>query len=333
MKNYLKKITNSQNLTAEEAADAIGVCIKGEASDAQMGAFLAALATKGETEEEIFGIVQTMRSHMIKIHVNGKLLDTCGTGGDGASTINVSTMAALICAAAGVRVAKHGNRAASSRCGSFDLLEQLGMRIDMAPAESAKCLEKIGFACLFAPIYHPAMKIFAPIRKELGIRTVFNYLGPMLNPAGVTHQLLGVCLANKAEMLGNILIRLGAERIVTVHSEDGLDEVSISAPTQIIEFCNGTAPCKYIIKPEKFYSLDDVLGGNPQENASIARIILSGQGTTAQNEFVALNAGAALLAAGATDNIVEGRKKALAVLNSGAAMDKLNELCEYQKTI
>lgn len=333
MKNYLKKIINNQNLTADEAADAIEVCVRGEASNAQMGAFLAALATKGETEEEIFGIVKIMRSHMIKIRVNGKLLDTCGTGGDGSSTINVSTLAALVCAAAGVRVAKHGNRAASSRCGSFDLLEQLGVRIDMTPEESTKCLEKVGIACLFAPIYHSAMKIFAPIRKELGIRTLFNYIGPLLNPAGVARQLLGVCSANKAEILGNILIRLGAERIVAVHSEDGLDEVSISAPTQIIEFQRGVVPRHYIIKPEKFYSLEDVRGGGPRENAVIAKIILSGRGTVAQNEFVALNAGAALLATGAVNNISEGRKKALAILSSGAAMNKLNELCEYQKTI
>lgn len=333
MKNYLKKITSNQNLTAEESADAIEICIRGEASNAQMGAFLAALAIKGETEEEIFGIVKTMRNHMIKIHVNGKLLDTCGTGGDGANTFNVSTLAALICAAAGVRVAKHGNRAASSHCGSFDLLEQLGARIDMTPEESAKCLEKIGIACLFAPIYHPAMKIFAPIRKELGIRTVFNYIGPLLNPAGATHQLFGVCSANKAEMLGNILIRLGAERVVTVYSEDGLDEVSISAPTQIIEFQRGAVPRRYIIKPERFYSLEDVRGGVPLENADIIKNILCGRGTSAQNEFTALNAGAALLAAGVVSNIDEGRKKALAILNSGAAMDKLNEICEYQKTI
>ena len=333
MKNYLKKITNNQNLTAEESADAIEVCIRGEASDAQMGAFLAALAAKGETEEEIFGIVRTMRRHMIKIHVNGELLDTCGTGGDGANTFNVSTLAALICAVAGECVAKHGNRASSSRCGSFDLLEQLGARIDMTPVESVKCLEKIGIACLFAPIYHPAMKIFAPIRKELGIRTVFNYIGPLLNPAGATHQLLGVCSANKAEMLGNILIRLGVERVVTVHSEDGLDEVSISAPTQIIEFHKGAIPRRYVFKPEKFYSLEDVRGGGPRENAVIAKIILSGRGTVAQNEFVALNAGAALLAAGVVDNIFEGRKRAFAILHSGAAMDKLYEICKYQKTI
>ncbi|MBT7088574.1 anthranilate phosphoribosyltransferase, partial [bacterium] len=313
----------------KETSYVIEGIISGEITDTQAGAFLTSLATKGETEDEIFGIVETMRRHMKTLDIDGDVLDTCGTGGDGADTINVSTITAFICAAAGVKVAKHGNRSVSSKCGSFDVLEKLGVKIDMDSKVSLKCLEQVGITCLFAPLYHPAMKNIVPVRRVLGVRTVFNFIGPLLNPAKATHQLIGVSSRKMAEKLGNVLMQFGLKKVLLVNSDDGLDEISVAGPTQIFEFVQGRDMKTYKIEPEKIYFLNDVQGGEVEENAEIMKNILSGNGTDAQNEFIALNAGAALLASGVVETFAEGKSMAYELIKSGTGMKKLEELIKF----
>jgi len=281
---------------------------------------------KGETIDEVAGMVRAMRGQMISIDVGYDTLDTCGTGGDGAGTINVSTIAAFVCAAAGVKVAKHGNRSVSSKCGSFDVLEKVGVKIDLGPDEVKKCLDQTGIACLFAPNFHPAMKRVAPVRRALGIRTVFNFMGPLLNPVRATHQLIGVSSREMAEKLGSILMKLGSKRVILVNSDDGLDEISIAAPTQVYEFVQGKEKKEYAVEPEKRFSLEEVRGGDIDENARIMKDVLSGKGTEAQNEFAAMNAGMALLAADAVRSFEEGEEKARDILKSGAGRKKLEQL-------
>ncbi|MFA4831557.1 MAG: anthranilate phosphoribosyltransferase, partial [Patescibacteria group bacterium] len=231
MKHHLATILKGNDLTQKEAFEVMDCMARGEAGEAETAAFLIALAMKGETIDEVAGMVRAMRGQMISIDVGYDTLDTCGTGGDGAGTINVSTIAAFVCAAAGVKVAKHGNRSVSSKCGSFDVLEKVGVKIDLGPDEVKKCLDQTGIACLFAPNFHPAMKRVAPVRRALGIRTVFNFMGPLLNPVRATHQLIGVSSREMAEKLGSILMKLGSKRVILVNGDDGLDEISIAAPT------------------------------------------------------------------------------------------------------
>ncbi len=326
MNDFFKKLMAGQDLDKEEVKKILTLIINDSLSPILAGAFLVALSLKGESEEEILGIVEIMREQMVSLDFSGETLDTCGTGGDGISTINVSTMAAFVCAAAGVPVAKHGNRSISSKCGSFDVLESLGVKIDMKPKEAKKCLEKTGIACLFAPLYHPAMKNIAPIRRELGIRTVFNFIGPLLNPAKAPRQLIGVSSLEKAEKMGKIMMRLGSKKVLIVCGDDGLDEVSIAAPTQVFEFNQNQEMKKYYIKPEKLYNLTEVVGGDENINAEIIKNIFSGKGTAAQNEFVALNAGMALLAAEVVPDFATGTRKALELILSGAVLKKLAEV-------
>ena len=333
MKNLLKKIINKENLTEKEVSEIFESIIAGNLSPVVASAFLVALSMKGESEEEILGIVKTMRRHMKTLSVEGNILDTCGTGGDGLNTINVSTITAFVCASAGVKVAKHGNRSVSSKCGSFDVLESLGVKIDMEKNLTEKCLQEVGIACLFAPLYHPAMKNIVPVRKELGIRTVFNFVGPLLNPANASHQLIGVSSKEMAEKLGNILMRLGSKKVLLVHGDDGLDEISVAGPTQVFEFVQGSPMKTYKIEPEIIYSLADVQGGEAEENAKIMKDILAGNGTDAHNEFIALNAGAALLTAGVVENFEQGKSRALELIKSGAGMEKLEELIKFSNNI
>jgi len=333
MKDLLKKLIKKENLSSEETAQIFAGIIDGSVSPVLAGGILVALAMKGEIEEEIFGIVQTMRSYMKTLDVSGDILDTCGTGGDGANTINVSTISAFICAVAGIKVAKHGNRSVSSKCGSFDVLESLGVKIDLDNNLAEKCLNEVGISCLFAPLYHPAMKNIVPVRKELGIRTVFNFIGPLLNPAGATHQLIGVSSKEMAEKLGNILMKLGSKKVLLVHSDDGLDEISVASPTTVFEFNQGIPMQTYKIEPDHIYSLADVRGGEVIENAKIMRNILAGNGTEAQNEFVALNTGAALLTANVVATFVEGKNLAYKLIKSGEGAKKLDELIKFGNNI
>ncbi|PIZ94379.1 MAG: anthranilate phosphoribosyltransferase [Candidatus Magasanikbacteria bacterium CG_4_10_14_0_2_um_filter_37_12] len=333
MKYYLKKITDRENLTEEESYQAMNIIANGEADNVETGAFLTALAMKGETIDEMVGMVRAMREHMVSVDIDYDTLDTCGTGGDGANTINISTMVAFVCAVAGVKVAKHGNRSVSSKCGSFDVLEKLGVRIDLQPKQAKQCLDQVGVACLFTPNFHPAMKHVVPVRKALGIRTVFNFMGPLLNPVNVTHQLIGVSSRNMAEKLGEIMIKLGSKKVILVNSDDGLDEISIAMPTKVYEFVQGRQMKEYKIESDKKYSLDGIRGGNVEENAILMKNILAGNGTEAHNECIAMNAGMALLASGVVETFEEGKSKAMEILKSGKVLEKFGQLVEFTQDV
>ena len=326
MIDYLKKLVNKKDLSEVEISEIFEAIIAGTVNSILIGAILTALTMKGETIEEILGVVKVMRKYMEKIKVDGEVIDTCGTGGDGARTINVSTIVSLLCATNGIKVAKHGNRSVSSQCGSFDVLEKLGVKIVMSKEKAKKCLEEINLTCLFAPLYHPAMKNIAPVRQQLGIRTIFNVIGPLLNPVGATHQLIGVYSEDIAKKLGEILMRLGSKKVLLVHSSDGLDEISMAAPTRVYEFVQGRKMKSYMVEPDGKYKLADVRGSGPDENARIMERILRGQGSDAQNEFVALNTAGAMLAVGSVESFSAGKAEAYKLLNSGAGLKKLEEL-------
>lgn len=329
MKKYLTKLINQEDLLEIEISEVFENIISGQTDSIMAGAILTALASKGESEEEILGIVKTMRKHMVRLDAGGVFLDTCGTGGDGANTINVSTITAILCAAAGVKVVKHGNRSVSSTCGSFDCLEKTGVKIDINKDKAQECLVEIGLACLFAPLYHPAMKNIVPVRKALGIRTVFNIIGPLLNPALAKYQIIGVYSDQIVKKLGNVLMQLGSKKVLLVHSEDGLDEISVAAPTTIYEFKQGSNPKKYAVEPAGNFSLNQVVGGGVEENTKIMKRILEGKGSDAQNEFAALNVAGALLASEVVENFEQGKQKAYELLNSGIGIKKLDELIKF----
>ncbi|HEX3519889.1 MAG TPA: anthranilate phosphoribosyltransferase [Solirubrobacteraceae bacterium] len=322
-------LASRHDLSAEQTAEVLAEIMHGEVSETQIAAFLIALRTKGETVQELAGLARTMRD--LAAHVPTErhdLLDTAGTGG-GRSSFNVSTTAALIAAGAGCAVAKHGNRSATSRSGSADLLEALGARIDLAPAEVARCIEEAGFGFMFAPAHHQATRFVIPVRRELAVRTIFNLLGPLTNPAGARRQLIGVSDARFLETIAGALAILGVDRALVVAGEDGLDEVSASAPTQVVEV-NGEEITRYELLPETVgIGRPDVragegpAGGTPVENAAITRAILAGPVAGAQSvpgEALALiNAGAAIYAAGRVDSIAEGVGAARAAISEGAA--------------
>jgi len=299
--------------------------MSGEATPAQFGAFVTALRLKGETVDEIAGMARVMRQKALRVTVAGPLLDTCGTGGDHQGTFNVSTAAAFVCAGAGLRVAKHGNRAMTSRCGSADVLEALGARIDLTPQQVAECLERTGIGFMFAPAFHPAMKFAAGPRREIGVRTVFNILGPLTNPAGATAQVLGVAEPALAEKMAQVLGRLGCEHALVVHGEDGFDEVSVSAPTQVFELAGGELRC-YRVEPSELglapAAAQDVRGGSPEENAAALRRVLSGE-RGALRDFTLLNAAAGLVAGDRATSVSEGIALAAEGIDSGAAREAL----------
>lgn len=333
IKTQLQKLIQKQDLTEQEASDITEQIIKGELQDAQIAAFLVALAMKGESVDEVVGMVRVLRKHMISLDGIDYALDTCGTGGDNSNTINVSTIIAFICAYDGVPVAKHGNRSISSKCGSFDVLEELGVKIDLSAAQAKKCFEEIGMTCLFAPNFHPAFKNIMPVRQAIGVRTIFNFLGPLLNPARATHQLIGVSSHAMAQKLGEILIRLGSKKVILVHSEDGLDEISIAAPTHVDEFTRDGKNNSYIVRPDKLFKLDEIRGGDVKENAKIMKNILLSHGTKVQNEIIKMNAGMALLAANAVDSFEEGKERADKIIKSGHAFLKLKELIKVSNEV
>ena len=315
------KAGEGRDLSQSEAAAAMEEMMTGEATSAQVAAFLTALKMKGECVDEIAGMATVMREKSLRVSAPGPLLDTCGTGADGSNTFNVSTAAAFVCAGAGIRVAKHGNRAATSVSGTADVLEALGAVIDLTPEQVESCIEKAGFAFMFAQSFHPAMRFVAPVRREIGIPTIFNFLGPLTNPAGAKYQLLGVgnsaILSKVAEVLG----RLGTMRALVVHSEDGLDEVSLSAPTEVRDLRDGQVR-SYKITPEDAglprASLQDLKGGTPEQNAARIRLILSGA-KGPDRDFVLINAGAALIAAEKAEGLREGVAMASESIDSGTA--------------
>ena len=322
-----EKLMKQKDLTYEEANSVIDEIMSGETSQVQTAAFLAALSTKGETIEEITACAAAMRSHALPLKHQMDLLEIVGTGGDGAMSFNISTTAALVIAAGGVKVAKHGNRAASSKSGAADCLEALGVKIDLEPKQCIQLLEHTGICFLFAQKYHASMKYVGPVRKELGVRTVFNLLGPLTNPAAANMQVMGVYAEEFVEPLARVLSGLGVRRGMVVYGQDMLDEISISAPTTVCEFDNGNFKT-YIIKPEDFGlqrgKKEDLSGGTPQENAQITKAILNGE-KGAKRDAVLLNAGAGLYIAGKAKSMSEGVKMAGEIIDRGAAKEKLEE--------
>jgi anthranilate phosphoribosyltransferase len=318
-------VDQRRDLTEAEAADVMQGIMSGEASAAQIGAFLAALRMKGETADEVTGMARVMREHALKVDVDGVLVDTCGTGGDAQGAFNVSTAAAFVVAGAGVKVAKHGNRAMSSACGSADVLEALGARIDLNPEQVGICIRETGIGFMFAQIFHPSMKYASAPRREIGIRTVFNILGPLTNPAGARCQLLGVARPELAPMIAAVLPRLGTEHALVVHGHEGLDELSISGPSSVYEVRDGAVE-EYQVSPEQFglerAPLDAIRGGAAEENAQRLRAILKGEPGPLR-DIVSLNAAAAIVAADIAGDIGEGVRIAQGVIDSGAAHERL----------
>lgn len=333
IKEAIEKIVNKQDLTYDEAYAVINEIMDGETTPVQNAAFLASLSTKStkaETIEEIAGCAAAMRAHATKVEYDGELLEIVGTGGDHAQSFNISTTAALVVAAGGAKVSKHGNRAASSKCGTADCLEALGVNISQDPEKCVELLEKVGMCFFFAQKYHTSMKYVGPIRKELGIRTVFNILGPLTNPASPSHQLLGVYDEALVEPLARVLTSLGVKRGMVVYGQDKLDEISMSAPTSVCEFNNGEYK-SYVLTPELFglnrCEKADLVGGTPEENAQITRDILAGA-KGPKRDAVLMNAGAALYITGKAASIKEGIDLAAELIDSGAAAKTLEAFIE-----
>ena len=333
IKEAIVKIVNKEDLTYDEAYDVMNEIMSGKTTPTQNAAFLAALSTKSaraETTDEIAGCASAMRAHAIKVDTGMELFEIVGTGGDNAHSFNISTTSALVAAAGGMKVAKHGNRAASSQCGTADCLEALGVNIRLSPEKCTELLDTIGICFMFAQEYHSSMKYVGSIRKELGIRTVFNILGPLTNPANPEMMMLGVYDSYLIEPLSRVLTKLGVRRGMIFHGEDGLDEISASAPTSFSEIRDGWYRTG-VLKPEDFGMVrcekSDIVGGSPEENAAIARDILKGVKGPKYN-IVILNAGASLYTAGKADSIREGIQLAEAQVESGAAYRKLEEFVE-----
>ncbi len=334
-KENLSRIIQKQNLNEDQMAEMITDIFSGNITDAQIGAMMAALATKGETFEELAGAARAMRRKAVRIQASAAtVVDTCGTGGDGAHTFNISTTTAFVVAACGVTVAKHGNRSVSSQCGSADLLEALGVNIDTDPEIVEEAVQDIGIGFLFAPRYHSAMKYAANARKEVGLRSIFNMLGPLTNPAGANCQLLGVYAPQLTEMFAHALLLLGAKRSLVVHGHDGLDEISVCAPTRVSELKDGLIRT-YDIYPETFFGQpaapEDLLGGNPEENAQITRNILNGEKGPKRN-VILINTAAALMAAGQAQDLKEGIQRAETAIDEGAATQKMEALIDFTRS-
>lgn len=331
IKESIVKLSKGQDLSYEEAYQVMNEIMDGNASQIQISSYLTALSLKGETIEEITGSATGMREHCVKLLHDKDVLEIVGTGGDGSNSFNISTTASLVIASAGVPVAKHGNRAASSKSGAADVLEALGVKITIPPEQSAALLDKINICFLFAQNYHLAMKYVAPIRKELGIRTVFNILGPLSNPAGANMELMGVYDEALVQPLAQVMANLGVKRGMVVYGQDRLDEISMSAPTTVCEIKDGWSS-SYEITPEQFgytrCSKEDLVGGTPAENASITRSILEGTERGPKRCAVCLNAGAALYITGKAETMEQGVRMAEELIDSGKALTKLQEFIQ-----
>ncbi|MDQ3951799.1 MAG: anthranilate phosphoribosyltransferase [Actinomycetota bacterium] len=324
----ISRLLSGGALSEEEAGACMEEIMEGAATPAQIAGFVVALRAKGETIDEVAGLVRTMRRYAEKVEVGGDLLDTCGTGGDRSGTFNVSTAAALVCAGAGVKVAKHGNRAASSRCGSADVLEALGVRIDLPPDGVAACIESAGIGFCFAPVFHPAMRHAGATRRELGVPTIFNFLGPLTNPAGATRQALGVSDPRMVEKMVHTLGRLGSKHVLAFHGDQGLDELSTSGPSQVYELVEGEVR-RWSIDPEELglpvSPLEALAGGTAEENAATIRSVLDGT-PGPQRDIVLLNAAAGLVAAGRAADMRGGLAAAAESVDSGEARRRLDLL-------
>lgn len=331
----IAKVVERVDLEEEEMAEVMGEMMEGGATASQIGAFLTGLRMKGESVAEITGAAKVMRDKSEKISPLDPLtVDLCGTGGDGLGTFNVSTVASLIAAGAGVSVAKHGNRSVSSRVGSADVLEELGVNINLTPEAAEKCLNEVGITFLFAPGYHPAMKNVAAPRKEVGIRTIFNILGPMTNPAGVKHQLMGVYSEVLLEPIAKVLRNLGSQRAMIVHGSDQLDELTVTSKTTVAELKEGVVKT-YQLDPHelgiKKWELEELKGGNAVDNAQIALSILRGEDTEAKRDISILNAAAAIYVADKASSMSESLEMAAESIDSKKALDKLNQFINFSR--
>ena len=321
-------VCSGTHLTADHASAVLDEIMEGRVADVQTAAFLVALRAKGETVAELVGLARTMRRLAAEVEAGrDDLVDTAGTGG-GPSTFNISTAAALVAAGAGCAVAKHGNRSSTSRCGSADLLEALGVRIDLGPEEVARCIDEVGFGFMFAPRHHAAMKHVVPVRKELAVRTIFNFLGPLTNPAGATRQLLGVSDRRYQETIAEALVGLGCERALVVCAADDMDEISVSVETRVIEVNEGGTE-EWFVRPQDVglepAEAERIAGGDPEENAATVTRVLEGEDGPAR-DVVMLNAAAAIMAGGAAPGLAEGMDRAREAIDSGAAREVLGRL-------
>lgn len=332
LQQAIKKLVEFQDLTEEEAGEAMREIMSGSATPAQIASFLTALRMKGEKVEEILALARTMREFCLRVRpkVDDRLVDTCGTGGDRIKTFNISTCSMFVAAGSGVRIAKHGNRSVTSKAGSADVLEFLGAKIDLGPEGVERCIEQVGIGFMFAPVFHPSMKFALGPRREMGIRTVFNILGPLTNPAGAKGQLLGVYDSKLTEPMARVLEKLGVERAMVVHGLDGLDELSTLGRSRISELCNGQVRT-YEISPEQFglprTNVEDLLGGGVEENAKILLQVLKGC-SGPKRDIVLLNSAAAIWAGGLATDLQEGIKLAVQSIDSGNAYSKLFDFIE-----
>lgn len=331
----IKAVTERRNLSSTEMTEVMRMIMTGEATPAQVGGFLVGLRMKGETIDEIAAAAQVMRSLATKVSVQvDHLVDTCGTGGDASSTFNISTSSALVVAAAGGHVAKHGNRSITSKSGSADVLEAAGVNLELTPEQVAQCIKEVGVGFMFAPRHHGAMKHAIGPRREMGVRTIFNVLGPLTNPADAPNQVLGVFSEQLLEPTAQVLLKLGSRHVMVVHSEDGMDEISISAPTLVAELKNGKVS-RYIIKPEDFGftrgNLKELMVDGATQSLGMIRLVFDGH-TGPARDIVVLNAAAAIYVAGLAKDMAEGVQQAQAVIDSGAAAKKLNALVKLSQS-
>ena len=336
IKEAIETVVNGRSLTFKEAAAVMEEIMSGEATPAQFAAFITALRIKGETVDEIAGLASVMQAKATPVQVTPPVVDTCGTGGDGLCSFNISTTAAFIVAGAGLKVAKHGNRAMSSHCGSADVLEALGVRIELGAEAVAQCLEIVGIGFMFAPVFHPAMKYATAPRREIGIRTVFNILGPLTNPAKAKFQVIGVPSKELGERIAFVLHRLGTEHSLVVHGVDGMDEISISRKSLVWDVNQHRVLPPYEVSPDDFgfmkASMTQIKGGTARQNAKILRGILSGE-VGARRNIVIMNAAAALVAGNQASDLKEGASIAEQTLDSGKALAKLDELIKLSRSL
>jgi anthranilate phosphoribosyltransferase len=325
MIQYLSRLVRAESLSEDEAGAAMDLIMNDEATPIQIAGFMMALRVKGESIDEITGLARTLRAHAVPLHLDGEVLDVVGTGGDGLATFNISTLAAIVAASCGIRVAKHGNRAASSRCGAADVLEALGVRIDLGPEGVARCVDEAGIGFMFAPLYHPSFRFASLPRRELGVRTVFNILGPLSNPAQAAFQATGVADPSLVAPVAEVLARLGVRRALVFHGADGMDELSTSGPSSVVEIFDGCRS-EYQLEPSRLglqpAGPDELRGGDATENAAIARSLLAGE-PGPRRDVVLLNAAAALRAAGAASSWEEGIRTAAVAIDDGRARQTL----------
>jgi anthranilate phosphoribosyltransferase len=336
IKEAIETLVNGRSLTFEDAAAVMEEIMIGEATPPQFAAFVTALRMKGETVDEIAGLASVMQARATPVWATPPVVDTCGTGGDGSSSFNISTTAAFVVAGTGLKVAKHGNRAMSSQCGSADVLEALGVKIELGAEAVAQCLEKVGIGFMFAPIFHPAMKCAAAPRREIGIRTVFNILGPLTNPARARFQVIGVPSKELGEKIASVLHRLGTEHSLVVHGTDGMDEISISGKSLVWDVNHHRVSPPYEVTPDDLgfmkASITQIKGGTARQNAKILRGILSGEVGVRRN-IVIMNAAGALVAGNRASDLKEGVCLAEKTLDSGQALAKLDELIEFSQSL